>query len=96
MVKTEPAIGVDARLLSRILTEGYGPGAWHGADIKAAIADVVATMHFAGPRLTGTTSPKSPAPRLLRAFRARTADDTEARAVPLAGDDWFALDAAPA
>ena len=40
MVKTENVIGVDARLLSRVLTEGYGPGAWHGADIKAAIAEV--------------------------------------------------------
>ena len=24
----------------RILREGYGPGAWHGADLKAALADV--------------------------------------------------------
>jgi DinB family protein len=27
-------------LLGRTLAEGYGPGAWHGADFKAAIADV--------------------------------------------------------
>lgn len=27
-------------LTRRILDEGYGPGAWHGADFKAAIADV--------------------------------------------------------
>ena len=25
---------------SRILSEGYGPGAWHGPDMKAALADV--------------------------------------------------------
>ena len=31
---------------NRILTEGYGPGAWHGADIKAAIADVSSTAAF--------------------------------------------------
>ncbi len=27
-------------LLERLLNEGYGPGAWHGPDLKAAIADV--------------------------------------------------------
>src|SRR6185503_5897186 len=29
--------GADLAFFSRILQEGYGPGAWHGADIKAAI-----------------------------------------------------------
>ena len=24
----------------RVLAEGYGPGAWHGPDLKAALADV--------------------------------------------------------
>jgi hypothetical protein len=27
-------------VLTRILTEGYGPGAWHGPDMKAALTDV--------------------------------------------------------
>jgi hypothetical protein len=31
---------VQARLESRILQEGFGPGAWHGADLRAAIANV--------------------------------------------------------
>ena len=30
----------EKRLLTRVLDEGYGPGAWHGADLKAALADV--------------------------------------------------------
>lgn len=34
---------------TRILAEGYGPGAWHGADIKAAIADVSAAHAFTRP-----------------------------------------------
>src|ERR1051325_2458850 len=25
---------------ARVLNEGYGPGAWHGPDLKAALADV--------------------------------------------------------
>jgi hypothetical protein len=36
--------------LNRILSEGYGPGAWHGADIKAAIADVTAAQAFERPK----------------------------------------------
>ena len=30
----------------RVLLEGYGPGAWHGADMKAAISDVRSTLAF--------------------------------------------------
>jgi hypothetical protein len=33
---TSARTGVSARLLK----EGYGPGAWHGADMKAAVADI--------------------------------------------------------
>ena len=36
--------------LNRILTEGYGPGAWHGADIKAAIAGVSSADAFKRPK----------------------------------------------
>jgi hypothetical protein len=31
-------------LMERILDEGYGPGAWHGPDLKAAIADVTPSL----------------------------------------------------
>ncbi|MGE5801743.1 MAG: DinB family protein [Gemmatimonadota bacterium] len=31
---------------SRILSEAWGPGAWHGADLKAAIADVTPVLAF--------------------------------------------------
>jgi DinB superfamily len=36
-------------LLGRTLAEGYGPGAWHGADFKAAIADVSDAAAFRRP-----------------------------------------------
>ena len=32
--------GVD----SRILQEGYGPGAWHGPDLESALADVTPAL----------------------------------------------------
>jgi hypothetical protein len=31
---------------SMILNEGYGPGAWHGADLNAALADVTPALAF--------------------------------------------------
>jgi hypothetical protein len=36
----------EARLLTRVLEEGYGPGAWHGPDLKAALADVSPELAF--------------------------------------------------
>lgn len=41
-----PAPTSGASTLSRILDEGYGPGAWHGADMKAALADVDPELAF--------------------------------------------------
>jgi hypothetical protein len=45
-VKTTISNGVDARVMARIIDEGYGPGAWHGADLKAALADVGPELAF--------------------------------------------------
>jgi hypothetical protein len=41
--------GTTTALLTRTLQEGHGPGAWHGADFKAAIADVSAKTAFKRP-----------------------------------------------
>jgi DinB superfamily len=46
MTKTEIPNELDTRVLARILDEGYGPGAWHGADFKAALADVPSDLAF--------------------------------------------------
>lgn len=45
-MKSTVSPGIDARVLARILAEGYGPGAWHGADMKAAVADVTAALAY--------------------------------------------------
>jgi DinB superfamily len=34
---------------SRLLKEGYGPGAWHGPDLKAALADVTPAVAHCRP-----------------------------------------------
>jgi hypothetical protein len=41
-MNTSAVIGIE----SRVLNEGYGPGAWHGADLKAAIAEVTPALAF--------------------------------------------------
>lgn len=40
MSTTEIKSGLDARIATRLLDEGYGPGAWHGPDMKAALDGV--------------------------------------------------------
>jgi hypothetical protein len=40
------AQGLDPSVASRILEEGWGPGAWHGPDLKAALADVTPATAF--------------------------------------------------
>jgi hypothetical protein len=41
--------GIGSGVLSRTLAEGYGPGAWHGNDLKASIADVTPATAFRRP-----------------------------------------------
>jgi hypothetical protein len=41
-MSTSAIVGIE----SRVLNEGYGPGAWHGADLKAALADVTPAAAF--------------------------------------------------
>ena len=47
--ETISSASVDSSILSRLLDEGYGPGAWHGADLRAAVADVSDTTAFSRP-----------------------------------------------
>ena len=37
---------LDSSIFARLLDEGYGPGAWHGADLRAAVAGVSDTTAF--------------------------------------------------
>jgi hypothetical protein len=91
MATTETELSRHA-LEVRILREGYGPGAWHGADLKAALADVSAEQAF-----------RRPAPgrhniaeiALHHAFCARSVRGQLSGVTPdpfvLDGEDWFEL-----
>ena len=81
-----------AGLESRVLTEGYGPGAWHGADLKAALADVTAPLAFWRP---GAGRHNIAEIALHHAYCARAVraqiSGTPAEPFVLEGDDWFEL-----
>lgn len=82
--------------LTRILTEGYGPGAWHGADIKAAIADVSSTAAFKRPRRKGRKAHNIAEITLHHAYYVHSIRGrllgTEIEPFLLKGEDWFPLD----
>jgi hypothetical protein len=83
---------INARLLSRILDEGYGPGAWHGPDLKAALADVSSELAFWRP------APERHNIAEIALHHAYCAHSVRARLsgsalepFMLEGEDWFAL-----
>lgn len=88
--KTETPNGLDARVLSRVLEEGYGPGAWHGPDLKAALADVTPDLAFWRPA-PGRHNIAEIA--LHHAFTLRSVRGQLSGAAPepfaLEGEDWF-------
>jgi len=95
MTNTAVPKGVDSQLLSRILREGYGPGAWHGADIKAAIAGVTDVQAFArlAPGRHNIAEIALHHAYYVHSVRGRLASrKPEPFAMP--GDDWFQLDEA--
>ena len=47
--KPQTPTGLPAAIFNRILDEGYGPGAWYGADMRAALGDVAPAAAFARP-----------------------------------------------
>jgi DinB family protein len=77
---------------ARILAEGYGPGAWHGPDLKAALADVSPELAFWRPA-AGRHSIAEIA--VHHAYCARSVRGRLAGAEPapfvLEGEDWFTL-----
>ena len=76
--------------LSRVLDEGYGPGAWHGPDLKAALADVGQELAFWRPA-PGRHNIAEIA--LHHAFCVRSVrgqlSGTPPEPFVLEGEDWF-------
>jgi hypothetical protein len=90
--KTAITNRLDTRVLARILEEGYGPGAWHGADLKAAMADVSPELAFWRP------SPERHNIAEIAVHHAYFVRDVRSRLTGkdpgpfvLEGEEWFAL-----
>ena len=83
---------LDGSVLSRLLEEGYGPGAWHGADLRAALADVTPRDAFRRPA-PGRHNVAEVA--LHHAFTVRSViaqlTGRDPGPFPLEGADWFEL-----
>jgi hypothetical protein len=90
---TEHELAIVSALNSRVLQEGYGPGAWHGPDLKAAVADVTPELAFQRPapgrhNIAEITLHHAYYVRSVRTrLSGRPADP-----FVLPGDDWFEAD----
>ena len=84
----------DAKVLARILQEGYGPGAWHGPDFKAALSDVTSAMAFWRPAKGRHNIAEIAVHHAysLRSVRGQlTGGGDKLEPFALDGEDWFVL-----
>jgi hypothetical protein len=78
------------KLDTRLLNEGYGPGAWHGPDLKAALGDVAAAIAFWRPAADRHNIAEIALHHAycVRNVRAKISG-VPAEPFVLDGDDWF-------
>lgn len=90
--KTTIPTGLDGRVLARIIEEGYGPGAWHGPDLKTALAEVTPELAFWRPS-SGRHCIAEIALHHAYCTRSvrRQLSETPLEPFVLEGDDWFEL-----
>jgi hypothetical protein len=81
---------VPSQVESRVLQEGYGPGAWHGPDLKAALADVTPDVAFWRPAKDRHNIAEIALHHAfcVRSVRAQLSGQ-EAEPFVLTGEDWF-------
>jgi len=89
---TETKSGITYQTAKRILREGYGEGAWHGPDLKAALADVTETTAFwrPGPERHSIAEIALHHAYCARGVRAKLTG-VEPEPFVLEGDDWFTV-----
>jgi hypothetical protein len=88
-MSTNTAVGLE----SRVLNEGYGSGAWHGPDLKAALADVTAELAYwrPGPGRHNIAEIGLHHAYFVRAVRTQISGQS-AEPFVVAGEDWFDLE----
>jgi len=82
----------EAQFLTRILDEGYGPGAWHGPDLKAALAEVSDELAFwrPSPQRHNIAEVALHHAYYVRSVRGQLSSNSLEPFV-LEGEDWFVL-----
>lgn len=91
-IKTAISKSVDPKIFSRVLEEGYGPGAWHGPDLQVALADVTPALAFwrPAPGRHNIAEIALHHAYCARAVRGQLSGKTPEPFV-LEGEDWFEL-----
>ena len=93
-VKTATASALFPGIFPRVIAEGYGPGAWHGPDLKAALSDVTSKLAFWRPAPGRHTIAEI---ALHHAYFVRGVNAQLSGVTPkpfiLDGEDWFELSA---
>jgi hypothetical protein len=89
----ETTATIDIDTLERVLREGYGPGAWHGADMKEALAGVSPELAFwrPAPERHSIAEIALHHAYCARSVRGRLAGTAPGRFL-LEGEDWFTLE----
>jgi DinB family protein len=89
-VRTATPSGLDPNVLARVVEEGYGPGAWHGPDLKAALSDVTPELAFWRPAQGRHNIAEIALHHAyyVRSVRAQLSGTTPEPFV-LEGEDWF-------
>jgi DinB superfamily len=90
--KTATPSGLDSNVLARVIEEGYGPGAWHGPDLKAALSDVPPELAFwrPAPGRHNIAEIALHHAYYVRSVRAQLSGATPEPFV-LEGEDWFEI-----
>jgi len=76
-------------MATRILREGYGAGAWHGPDLKAALADVTTELAFWRPAPGRHNIAEIAMHHAYTAHGVRAKLSGEVEPFVLQGEDWF-------
>ena len=88
--KTATPTGLPATTFNRILDEGYGPGAWYGADLRTAVSEVTVKDAFKRPAKGRHNIAEVALHQAYWAGQiAAKLTGSAAPAFPLEGEDWF-------
>jgi len=82
--------GLDPNVAARLVDEGYGPGAWHGPNLKAALTDIAPRAAFwrPGPGRHNVAEIALHHAWCVRSVIGRLTGDPPEPFV-LEGEDWF-------